>query len=136
MGFVPAFAGRGEMFMAWWMPRRVLRDGHRRSGAAAVMVAMGVAAGRGGAVADYHHGGLSRSRRDGDRVLGASVEAGERLGHAVDELAVDELLLALGGVAEGGAGEPVDVAERALRDLVQGAERVVREEVALASRSA
>src|SRR4051794_33801669 len=54
-----------------------------------------------------------------------SVEAGEGVADAEDEFAVDELLLASGGVAESGACQAVDLAQGALGQLVEGGEGVV-----------
>ena len=51
-----------------------------------------------------------------------SLEASEGFGDAKDDLAVDELLLASSGLAQCGGGEPVDLAQSALRQLVKGAE--------------
>lgn len=60
-----------------------------------------------------------------------SVEAGEGVGDAGDHIAVDELLLSSSGVAESGGGEAVDLAQRALGQLVQDGESVIGEQVAL-----
>src|SRR6202789_2290639 len=62
-----------------------------------------------------------------------SVEAGEGLADAEDELAVDELLLAAGCVAESGAGQAIDLAQGALGQLMERGEGVVGEEVVFAS---
>src|SRR5580700_10351263 len=72
-------------------------------------------------------------------VLGAwragsrSVEAGECLADAEDELSVDELLLAAYCVTKRSARQAVDLAQGALGELVESGEGVVGEEVAFAS---
>lgn len=60
----------------------------------------------------------------------SSLEAGERLGDAVDEF-----FLAACGRAERGHGEAVDFAERSLGGLVESGDGVVGEEGALAAPS-
>ncbi len=62
-----------------------------------------------------------------------SVEASEGLGDAGDDLTLDELLLTTSGLAEGGGGEAVDLAQGALRLLVQSREGVIGEQGALAA---
>ena len=82
-----------------------------------------------------HEGGPARwaSRRWREGCAGSrSVEAGEGLADAEDEFAVDELLLPARSVAESGAGEAVDLAQGALRKLVESGEGIVGEEVAFA----
>lgn len=70
-----------------------------------------------------------RRRRHGRAAAGCgSVEARQGLGDADDGLPVDELLLAACCLAQGGGGEPVDLAQRSLGQLVEGGERVVGEE--------
>jgi hypothetical protein len=58
---------------------------------------------------------------------GWSIEADEGLGDAGDEIAVDEFFLSPRGLAQCGSGEPVDLAQRSLREFVQGGERVIGE---------
>ena len=60
-----------------------------------------------------------------------SVEAQQGFGDAGNDIVVDELLLAAGGVSERCGREAVYFAERALRELVQGRERVIGEEGAV-----
>ena len=55
----------------------------------------------------------------------SSVEADEGLAGTEDELAVNELLLSARGVAEGGVGQAVDLAQGALGELMQRGEGVV-----------
>jgi hypothetical protein len=53
-----------------------------------------------------------------------SVEARESLANARDHLTVDELLLPPRRLAQGCGGEPVDLAQRALRQLVEHGEGI------------
>ena len=86
-------------------------------------------------------GGLRRcpSRRRGgsNRATGGdrSVEASERFGDTQDALAVDELPLSSCGLAERGGGEAIDLTQGALRQLVQGGERIVGEQGAVGAGS-
>jgi hypothetical protein len=72
-------------------------------------------------------------RRSGAGVR--SLEADERLGDAENGVSVDEVLLAPGGVAQGGGGNAIDLAQGPLRMLVERRERVIGEDGAVAAGS-
>jgi hypothetical protein len=118
------YRGDGHLGGATVVP--VVRGIAGWSGAEAAKMAIGQAT-----VAGHHesHLGVGARGVPGSR----SVEASEGLADVKDKLAVDELLLAAGSVAEGGTGEAVNLAQGALGELVEGGEGVVGEEVALAS---
>src|ERR1035438_7490394 len=104
-------------------------------------------------IGDGHRGRLEAFRRDGHREgasrapcamaipgrrSGAgvrSLEADERLGDAENGVSVDEVLLAPGGVAQGGGGNAIDLAQGPLRMLVERRERVIGEDGAVAAGS-
>ncbi len=78
--------------------------------------------------------GRRRSPPRGGLGGAGSVVAGEGLGDAGDDLALDELLLTARRLAESGGGEAVDLAQGPQRHFVQGREGVVGEQGALAPR--
>src|SRR6202021_2667991 len=82
-------------------------------------------------VVDHHDGHLGAGARGVPS--SGSVEAGEALANAEDDLAVDELFLAANSFTKSCTRQAVDLAQGALGELVEGGEGVVGEEVALAS---
>ena len=80
-------------------------------------------------VAAYEGREMDWARRDLFGLLGIEVD------DAGDDVALDELLLAARGLAEGGGGEAVDFAETSVGGLVKHGEGVAGEELAIAAGS-
>jgi hypothetical protein len=69
----------------------------------------------------------------GEGSRSAVAVAGVRLDDAGDDVALDELALLPGGLAEGGGGEAIEVTHGAGSRLVQERDRIGREQVAFAA---